>query len=154
MDKTWEGHAREFGNIVRIHTYSCIFISKHLFHSVETEISGQVPHALPVAPFREGSVIVWVGFISDERYLVHVEGTMAGGSEIREVPQTIVRLRRGVIDDHYVVINDNASTHRTRAVCDWRVQTLFLLIISLSSDKTVGVRYSNGPLQVSLLTNF
>ncbi|GFV31074.1 transposable element Tcb2 transposase [Trichonephila clavipes] len=66
------------------------------------------------------SIMVWAGIMINVRTRLHVvaNGTMTGQRYIDEVLLPHVRLFRGAVGDKFVVMDDNATFHRTLAVQD------------------------------------
>ncbi|GFW18415.1 transposable element Tcb1 transposase [Trichonephila clavipes] len=85
-------------------------------------------------------IMVWVGIMINGRTRLHVaaNGTMTGQRYIDEVLLPHVRLFRGAVSYKFVFMDDNATSHRTRAVQDcldqgWRT---FLGQRAIFSKKT------------------
>ncbi|GFX90653.1 transposable element Tcb2 transposase [Trichonephila clavipes] len=66
------------------------------------------------------SIMVWAGIMINGRTRLHVvaNGTMTGQRYIDEVLLPHVRLFRGAVGDKFVLMDDNATCHRTLAVQD------------------------------------
>ncbi|GFS79141.1 transposable element Tcb2 transposase [Trichonephila clavipes] len=66
------------------------------------------------------SIMVWAGIMINGRTSLHVaaNGTMTGQRYIDEVLPHHVRLFRGAVGDKFVLMDDNATCHRTLAVQD------------------------------------
>ncbi|GFU82188.1 transposable element Tcb2 transposase [Trichonephila clavipes] len=66
------------------------------------------------------SIIVWAGIMINGRTRIHVvaNGTMTGQRYIDKVLLPHVSLFRGAVGDKFVLMNDNATCHRTLAVQD------------------------------------
>ncbi|GFV12645.1 transposable element Tcb2 transposase [Trichonephila clavipes] len=66
------------------------------------------------------SIMVWAGIMINGRTCLHVvaNGTMTGQRYIDEVLLPNVHLFRGAVGDKFVVMDDNATCHRTLAVQD------------------------------------
>ncbi|GFW55985.1 transposable element Tcb1 transposase [Trichonephila clavipes] len=70
--------------------------------------------------YPTGSIMVWAGIMINGRTHLHVvaNGTMTSQRYIDEVLLPHVRLFRGAVGDKFVLMDDNATCHRTLAVQD------------------------------------
>ncbi|GFW13245.1 transposable element Tcb2 transposase [Trichonephila clavipes] len=66
------------------------------------------------------SIMVWAGIMINGLTRLHVvaNGTMTGQRYIDEILLPHVRLFRGAVGDKFVLVDDNATCHRTLAVLD------------------------------------